>query len=97
MHNPIDRASLMSDAQLDWFRAQLGIRQEAAFLAPQLLEQVALLTRDLRIALADVETLRAGVADVEQVLTDLLGTAEASPWRRKLTAVLDRVRQLQSL
>ncbi len=86
----------MSQAQLDSFRTQLGVRQEAAFLAPQLLEQVVILTQDLRIALGEVETLRAGVSGVAEALSDLLGTADARSVRRGLTAILDRVRALQS-
>jgi hypothetical protein len=94
MRDPFDRPSLMSQAQLDSFRAQLGVRHEAAFLAPQLLEQVMILTRDLRIALGDLETLRVGMASIAKALSDLLGTAEARPIRRELAAVLDRVRAL---
>lgn len=94
MREPPEHPALLSKAQLDLFRSQLEARREAEFLAPQLLEQVVILTRDLRIALGRVETLRAGLAEIEQEMVDLLGGDEAGHVRAELSTLLARVRVL---
>ncbi len=58
---------LLSPKQIDHLRSRLRDEREAHLIAPQLLEQVALLTRELREALAALEGLRAAALNLAAV------------------------------
>lgn len=67
------RASLLSSEQIKHFKSQMSVRNEAAFLAPQLLEQVSILTADLRATVAELDALRSGLDDIELQMASALG------------------------
>ncbi len=50
--------SLLSRAQIEQFRAQAKVKREAVFLAPQLIEHVAMLNDQLSRALYRLEMLK---------------------------------------
>jgi hypothetical protein len=66
----VKRPVLLTKAQLDNFRSQVASRQEAQFLAPQLLEQIAILTGHLSQVLARVDAALLAVAELERDLAE---------------------------
>lgn len=64
-----NRPTLLTDDQLAFFRTQVAKRRDAAFIAPQLLEQVALLSSDVRAAMASLDGIRQAIGELEAAMS----------------------------
>ncbi len=74
-----EHATLLSDAQLEELRAQVQIKREAQFVAPQLLEQVVVLTGELRTTLAALNALREAIRELAAIEERLAPIAQHCP------------------
>ncbi len=96
MRDPLRSVTLLSKAQLDDFRAQLRAKSEAAFLAPQLLEHAAILTRQLQIAIGALEMVRATAGELATAYEESVRSGTDCPHCHdaKLRAALTRLHVL---
>ena len=87
--------ALLSKSQLDHFRSEIMKRQEAVFLAPQLLEQVAILSRHLRVALGQLEAARGTLSDIDSSFAALARSGGDCPscHGAELRAALQQLRE----
>ncbi len=81
--------ALLSSARIEFFRTQLASKHEAAFLAPQLLEQVSILTEELSIALRELASLRESMSELAKAYEQSRVTRDPTP--DLITAVRDAV------
>ncbi len=64
------RPAVLSEAQLAYFRSQITTRNEAMFLAPQLLEHASVLGAHLEAALARLHSVEEVIDDIERCCDD---------------------------
>ena len=64
--------ALLSEDKIAFFRAQVVRKREAAFLAPQFLEQIAILVPEVKKATDEIAAMRAAIAELEQRLASVL-------------------------
>lgn len=72
-------SALLTCEQLAYFRSQVAKKEEAAFLAPQLLEQVSILTAELRAAVHEIEAMHKAISELELRLASGLSAAADCP------------------
>ena len=71
--------ALLSEDKIAFFRAQVARKREAAFLAPQFLEQLAIMIREMKKAMDEIEAMRAAISALEQRLASVLASGGDCP------------------